>query len=161
SLFNRLEMTEEELFDDKDCLAGLIRTSRQPEPIKRSLLFEYSFDPDQDTTIHEGDKCVLSRDFNLKVEVARFDDDRGLIGLKVGGPSLAKFPGGKLPARLNLIPFEYVGADDIVALIALVAANYEQTGQLPSGLADFLSRLWPQFKDKRQGAVLLAGNGMV
>src|SRR5947209_3005684 len=42
NLFNRLEMTEEELFDDKDCLAGLIRTSRQPEPLKRSLLFEYS-----------------------------------------------------------------------------------------------------------------------
>jgi uncharacterized protein len=161
NMFHRLEMTEEELFDDKDCLAGLVRTSRPPEPIKRSFLFEYSFDPDQDTTIHEGDKCVLSRDFNLKVEVARLDNDRGLIGLKVGGPSLVKFPGGKLPGRLTLIPYEYVGADDIVASIALIASKYEQTGELPPALEDFLYRRRPRFKDKRQGAVLVGGEDIV
>ncbi len=161
NIFNRLEMTEEELFDDKDCLAGLTRTSRRPETIKRSLLFEYGFNPDQDTTIHEADRCVLSRDFNLKVEVARFDDDRGLIGLKATGASLAKSSGGGLPAHLNLIPYEYVGADDIAASIALVASKYEQSGELSSALDDFLYRRRPRFKDKRKGSVLGIGNDVV
>jgi uncharacterized protein len=161
TLFNRLEMAEEELFDDKDCLAGLTRTSRPPEPIKRSLLFEYNFDPDQDTTIHDGDKCVLSRDFNLKVEVARFDDEQGLIGLKLSPASLAKFPGGALPPHLNLIPHDYVGAEDIAASIALIASKYEQTGNLPSAFLDFLLKRRPRFKDRRQGPVLVTGNDIV
>ncbi len=54
--FDRLKASEEELLNDADCLAGLIRTATPPAPDKRSLLAEYRFDPEQDTKIDEGDE---------------------------------------------------------------------------------------------------------
>ena len=43
-MFDRHEMTEQELVEDLDCLGGLQRTETPREPDKRSWLYEYSFD---------------------------------------------------------------------------------------------------------------------
>src|SRR2546429_9855357 len=53
--FNRLEASPEELADDADCIANVTRTATAAEKIKKSLLVEYQFDPDQDAKLEAGD----------------------------------------------------------------------------------------------------------
>jgi hypothetical protein len=60
--FDRMEMEENQLIDDPDCLGGLQRTRRPPEPVKRSLAYEYSFDPHQETKLRAGDTCLFAHD---------------------------------------------------------------------------------------------------
>ena len=55
-LFDRHEATVEELFDDRDCLAGLTRTERPTWTIARSQGFEYRYDTSQETRRRAGDK---------------------------------------------------------------------------------------------------------
>ena len=59
-MFDRHEMTVEERFDDRDCLAGLIRTERPTWKIARSQGFEYRYDTAQETRRHAGDKCFVA-----------------------------------------------------------------------------------------------------
>jgi len=40
--FDRMEMQENELIDDPECLGGMQRTVRPPERIKQSLAYEYT-----------------------------------------------------------------------------------------------------------------------
>ena len=50
-LFDRIGLEVEELVNDIDCLAGCIRTSREPfkpKPRARNLAYEYKFNPEQE-----------------------------------------------------------------------------------------------------------------
>ena len=46
---------------------------------KRSLLYEYSFDPDQDTKLGAGDTCMVAHDLSIKLTIATIDPIRGLV----------------------------------------------------------------------------------
>jgi len=155
AMFDRHEMTEDELYDDADCLARLVRTNRPAEPIKKSRLFEYEFDPDQDTKFHEGSKCYFAHDLKIHATVEHFDGDSGRVALTIGPKDLSKLPNRKPPQRLNLIPNEYVGADVISASIARVVSEFEISSTLSPALEDFLFRRNPRFSDGRSGRVLL------
>ena len=154
AMFDRHEMTEDELYDDADCLARLVRTNRPAEPIKKSTLFEYEFDPDQDTKFHEGSKCYFAHDLQIHATVEHFDGDGGRVGLTIGPKDLSKLPNSKPPQRLNLIPNEYVGADVISASIARVVSEFEMSSTLSPALDDFLFRRKPRFSDGRSGRIL-------
>jgi hypothetical protein len=103
-MFDRHEMTEQELVEDLDCLGGLQRTGTPREPDKRSWLSEYSFDADQDTTLHEESKCFFAHDLAVRTIIWSFDADDGRLRIRLG-PSAPK-----PPDRLSLIPNEYVSA---------------------------------------------------
>ncbi|MBK9411815.1 MAG: hypothetical protein IPN47_27960 [Gemmatimonadetes bacterium] len=52
--FERQTLSELELHADADCLAGVTRTARAPWPEKKSTVYEYAFDPEQDTHCYAG-----------------------------------------------------------------------------------------------------------
>ena len=58
-MFERHEMSPDELYEDLDCLACLTRTATPPRAIKRSWGLEYGFDPDQDTKLRAGSECYV------------------------------------------------------------------------------------------------------
>src|SRR6185369_10166122 len=60
-LFERMEMTEEELIADRECLGGVERTATAPVPVKQSFIYEYRF-PTQESKLHEGSSCRLASD---------------------------------------------------------------------------------------------------
>ena len=86
-LFDWMECTDEELYDDMECLAGLSRTETEPwktGPRKRKQCFEYSFDPDQDTKLSPGDRSsvyVIGED-NFKVTLLEMDRQQGIAVLE-------------------------------------------------------------------------------
>ncbi|MDB4893680.1 MAG: family RecB-like putative nuclease, partial [Gemmatimonadetes bacterium] len=70
--YDRMKATEQELYDDIECLAGLERTSTPSRVIKKSTGFEYRFDADQDTRVEAGATCALAWTEGLKGTVEGF-----------------------------------------------------------------------------------------
>jgi hypothetical protein len=66
AMFDRAAMTEAELIEDLNCLGGLQRTEEEPEIIKRSMGFWYSFDPGQDTKLREGSTVFVAHELSIK-----------------------------------------------------------------------------------------------
>src|SRR5207237_2078078 len=95
--FDRQEMEESELIYDSDCLGGLQQTRRAPVVItKQSFGYEYSFNPDQETKIREGDDCLFAHDWRKSTHVESLDFDRGLVVLKISKRQ------GPPPERLSI-----------------------------------------------------------
>ena len=147
-MFDRHEMTEQELYDDIDCLAGMERTPAPPTPVARSHVYEFAFDPDQDTKVDEGSRCFFAHDLEKRTEVTSFNADRGRIAIKIGPKN------GAPPPHLNLIPDEYVsGAKIADAVYRFVAAWWG--GQTTSrAVEDLLYRRPPRIMGHNGGALI-------
>src|SRR5439155_23075327 len=105
--FDSLGASEEELFNDADCLAALVRTDKEPVRIKKSLEVEYRFDPEQDTKIQEGDKVYMVTGAEpVRNTVAGLDVDHGLLTMSFG-------PKKAIPDRCSLIPDEWVSSESL------------------------------------------------
>ena len=98
------EMTNIELVEEQNCLGGLIRVDGEPEKIKRSLGYSYSFEPSQQTKLQSGSKCLFANNPGQRTEIVDLDQNRGLLQIKLGPSADAA------PETLNLIPDEYVSA---------------------------------------------------
>jgi uncharacterized protein len=131
-MFDRHEMTVEERFEDRDCLAGLTRTARPEWTIKRSLGLEYRYEIAQETRLAPGDRCLVAGT-ELRAEIVAMDQVNGLVELKAGKP---------LPDCLCLIPDEFVSAEVIKGSVARYAAAWER-GEVASGAVDDLLRRRP------------------
>ena len=62
AMFDRRDLTHDELTDDLECLGNLVRTKASPTVDKRSLVYEYRFDPSQDTKMVEGNDYLVAED---------------------------------------------------------------------------------------------------
>ncbi len=127
ALFDREEKTHGELVEDADCLGALERTSTPKIPFKQSFLYEYRFNPNQDTKLSEGSECYIAPRTEERVQttIVRLDAEAGLLQVKLG----KKTP--EPPHLLSLLPREHVDARSIASSIAAVARLWENTGELP------------------------------
>ena len=101
--FDRQKMDEQKLIDDPDCLGGLVRTTRPPQPLpkpKRSTLYEFSFDSHQETKVRQGDACTFAHDYKQKATIHELDFDHGTVTLVIGNQRGAPLD------RLSLAPDE-------------------------------------------------------
>jgi predicted RecB family nuclease len=147
-MFDRHKMTEQELIDDLDCLGGLGRTKRPRQAEARSWLFEYRFDPDQDTKLHDGCKCFFAHDLDVHTEIVEFDGQNGRLVIKLGPKAPAA------PARLSLIPDEYVSAKSIAAAILRYVEAWAKGQVLSRAVDDLLCRRAPRIKKHTGGAIM-------
>jgi len=154
-MFDRHEMAEQELIDDPDCLGGLARTRKAPVLVKRSVCYEYRFDPHQETKFREGDACIFAHDLGCKATVETIDFDSGLVTLKIG----PKY--GEPPDRLSLIPDEYVSPKSIADSIERVVVRWRETGKLPPALEDFLFRRRPRLRGYPSGPIIPPGTDLL
>ena len=137
-LFARRVASEEDLYDDPDCLAGLVRTSSPRVRIDQSFGYDYSFDPDQDTKLGKGDKCFFAHDLGLRPTIEELDRDRGLVTLKLG-------PSRAAPDRGSLIPDKHIPSGDIQLAVHRFVEQWAR-GDLARGRAvdDLLRRRPPR-----------------
>lgn len=148
-MFDWHSMTEEELFEDSDCLAGLERTATPPLPIKQSIEFEYAFNPDQDTILCEGDKCIATHDLSIKPGLSHLDSEKGIARLRQG----KNMP--PLPDRLNLMPNQIIGAKSIAESLQRIAQRRIASGDLPAALQSFLLREPPSIVEHTAGSPIV------
>jgi len=150
--FDRQEMEENELIDDPDCLGGLRRTKRAPEALTRqSFGYEYSFNPDQETKIREGDDCLFAHDWRRSAHVESLDFDRGLVVLKISKRQ------GAPPERLSITPDELTLGSKLADAVERVVRKWRETGELPGALEDLLYRRRPWLPHRPEGAIVPDG----
>jgi uncharacterized protein len=150
--FDRQEMDEQALIDDPDCLGGLIRTTRPPQPLprpKRSTLYEFSFDPHQETKVRQGDTCTFAHDYKQTAIIHKLDFDHGRVTLSIGNQRSAP------PDRLSLAPDEPTLGRPLAEAIERLVNRWREGGDLPSTLADFLYRSRPRLIGNVAGPILL------
>jgi RecB family nuclease, putative, TM0106 family len=146
--FEQLDAEESELYDDTECLAGLVRTETPSRVIKKSTGHEYRFDPDQETKLDEGDTCVIPGTDGLKCEIVRYvDRDAGLIELKVG-------PGKTLPDRLSLIPASPMPSKPLRESIFRFVSAWTNDENTHPALRDLLERNPPRLTHNGKGTTL-------
>jgi predicted RecB family nuclease len=146
--YDRAEMTDEQLVEDSNCLGGLVRTKRAPEVFKQSLIYEYSFDPAQETKLDGDSKCFLAQDTTVGVTIHELNMDSGLVSIKLGKKVDAP------PERIGLIPNEFVDPAPIAASIFRVVRTYSESGKLARPLLHLLSRSRPQITGCEIGPIV-------
>lgn len=146
--FAREGMTESELIDDFDCLGGLRRTDNPPQPIKRSHLYQFEYDANQDSKLHKGSKCFFSHDLSVRTSIEEFDNDQGVVEIKLG-PSA-----GNPPTRLNLIPDEFVSAQSIADAVYRYVEAWSNGTSISSAVDDLIHRRQPRIKNHSGGSIV-------
>ncbi len=147
-MFDRHAKSDDELADDLDCLVGMQRTAAARQAVKRSWSYEYRFDPDQDTKLHEGSACFFAHDLSVMCEIIAFDSEQGILQIKLG-PKAQEPPG-----RLSLIPNEYVRAKPIPnAILRFVSAWSAGTSTSPA-IEDILFRRPPRVNNHPGGPLI-------
>lgn len=149
SLFDKRDWKEQEFFDDLDCLGGLVATERWAEKVKRSYLYQYAFDPSQDTKIDVGDTvCFYNEDGSFDtLTVKEIDFDEALITLA----STKIVP----PKETNITRKDLTGLGTIAEAIFEIVSTYNVDESLPQALQDLLERRSPRIQDHSDGTPLI------
>ncbi len=142
--YDRQKKSTEELFEDLDCLAGLRRTKLPPYPVQRSVAYEYSYDPDQDTKLDDGDNCLFLHDLS-NTRICKLDRKRGLISVVLGREKAAP------PYEITLLPNEKIHTQTISESIFEVALDWSDNKILPKALGDLLYRKEPDIRGRKSG----------
>jgi predicted RecB family nuclease len=141
AIFNRQDMTEEELIDDAECIGGLEPdTDRPPFSEKKSIVHSFRF-PAQDFKVRVDGDVLIADTLAPAGEVFRLDEDAFEISLKRGKNR------GPLPDRFSLIPKGPLDDKVLRAAIAryigaVVKGNEDQY----AAITGILHRGYPRFQ---------------
>lgn len=126
ALYARKDMTEEELAEDPECLAGLqIDAANPPVQDKRSTVYTYIV-PTQETKLRTGVDCTRT-DTGSEIGALTFDEEAGRVQLKVGPK---KEP---LPPRLHIGPSRPIKSASIVdAIFRFAESKLSDDGRYPA-----------------------------
>jgi predicted RecB family nuclease len=147
------EMSESELYNEIECLAGLVLVAdsgrpKNPKNPRSQMLYDYTFDPDQETKLAVDDKCYNAATLKA-VEIVEMDHLKGTITLSISANM-------DVPARLSLIPEQIVRTKSLEESILRTVSNWHETGQLPQALEDFLQRRRPRITGNESGDIVKA-----
>lgn len=151
--YDRAEKTDMELYDDPDCLAMLRRTNDPPRPEKRSLVYTYSFDPNQETKIKEGSSCYLN-DLSCKYGLFHMDPGEGIAEIKIGKHKQAPRD------FMTLIPDEYVPADVIEDKLFEIGERSISGEGLTPAQEDIMNRKVPRLKGDKEAFIYKPEDGL-
>lgn len=140
AMFNRQDMSEDELVDDADCIGGLRADPEHPSVLeKRSIVYSFRF-PAQDFKLRLGDRPRIANTLDPAGEVVRLHEDTFEISLKL---SKSKDP---LPEAFSIIPAGPVG-DDVLrdAISRYVSAVLNGHEHRYAAVTGILRRDYPRF----------------
>ena len=126
AMFSRMEMAEDELLDDGECLAGLMPDpARPPQQEKRSIVYTYLF-PEQASKLKTGDGAVITQTGDPVNELKIDEDNRRVSFKRAANKEL-------LPASVCLGPGMPVSAK------ALTEAVFRFGNSIVAGDANYLA----------------------
>jgi predicted RecB family nuclease len=141
AMFNRQDMTEEQLIDDAECIGGLEpNPDRLPFHEKQSTIHSFRF-PAQDFKMRLGGDVLIADTLASAGEIVRLDEDKFEISMKRGRNR------EPLPRRFSLIPKGPLGDKVLRAAIArYVGAVLEGDEYRYSAITGILRRDYPRFQ---------------
>ncbi len=141
AMFNRQDMTEEELIDDAECIGGLEPDPARPlYPEKKSIVYSFRF-PAQDFKMSVGGDVLIADTLAPAGEIVDLDEDTFKISLKRGKKR------EPLPPRFSLIPKGPL--DDKVlrtAITRYIGAVLEGDADQYAAITGILRRDYPRFQ---------------
>jgi len=147
AMYARMEMSEEDLLEDIECLAGLtLDPAHPPTPDKRSIIYTYRY-PEQETKLKTGDPVTNAATGEKLGEVTLDETGRRAIVRVV-----SKRP---QPDRLNLGPGWPYGSEDQQAALRRFADSLIADDHRYSALESLLARVLPRIKWRTPGAPII------
>ncbi len=147
--FDRQGMSDEELYDDNECLAGCERTERESykptEKTRTRLAHEYRFDRNQEFKLRVGDQMQVLGSDDPAVTAIELDTRNGVITLQS-----KKEP----PSHCSLMPGSPVPTGVIEKALEDIARAYADDPTRPKAILDFLCRRHPRVKGHPGGALI-------
>jgi predicted RecB family nuclease len=150
-MFARQDMVQEELLEDAECLAGLVREG-QPKPDKRSLVWTYRY-PEQETKLRSGSAITL---VSTAESLGDLDLDENLRLARVRR-SVAK---GPLPDCIDLGPGRPIGTGIIQDALFRFADSLLDGAGTYRACEAILYRDLPKVKGVVPGQPLVPTNGL-
>lgn len=153
-MFDRLGLSEEELLEDIDCLAYCQRTDKspyKPTPKARNLVYEYSFDPDQEFKGNAKEYYLLGcetpdgKNIKAACHAEGSDLENGIIALQIKSEP---------DSPITLIPNEYVNPDPIPQAITKQAEAFAKGALTHTVIIDFLGKSIPRIKGHMSGQAI-------
>jgi uncharacterized protein len=94
AVFSRMEMTDEDLIDDPECIGCMTQAKgrKKIDPSAGGVVYQY---PEQEFKLGEGDKCVHTGDFKEEFKIVRIDENERLVQVESES-------GTTLPERLSV-----------------------------------------------------------
>ena len=146
--FERLKTPEEELYEDLDCLVGLRRTDSEPTKEKKSLVYEYKYDPQQPFKHSKKQNYVIHHDTNIKTKLHSIDLNAGLVYFKLG-------EGKQLPNHLSLIPKDAINNKNLIKGVEEFCKKFIEDPKQENAVLDLLHRNPPRLKEANSSEALL------
>lgn len=146
-MYDRMGWLESEIYDDMECLAGLIRTSREaflPTVRSKNKVYEYQFDTNQLFKGIAKNFYVLEED-NLRITCHGYDAIRGIISFQSKS---------ELPNRISVIPDEYINPNPIPTAIKSVSKGFLNDTLTNCAIKDFLRKDRPRVKNNISGDII-------
>jgi predicted RecB family nuclease len=141
AMFNRQDMTEEELIDDAECIGGLRADPDRPAlPDKKSLIYSFRF-PAQDFKMSLGIDVLIAETLAPAGKIVHLDEDKFEISLRRGKNR------EPLPHRFSLIPKGPLG-DKVLreAIARYIGAVLEGGEDRYAAITGILRRDYPRFQ---------------
>lgn len=136
--FERLANTDDQLFDDIACIGHSKLQDTPPSQVKQSVIFEYTFDPGQDTKIRISNRVVPATNRAAKFSVEDIDTDTGRLWLKIGIKSLNEKLDGSAPPYTSWIPDEYLSPAPLEESLNQQLDQFAETGYLHAPIRQFI-----------------------
>lgn len=145
AMFSRMEMAEDELLDDGECLAGLtLDSANPPHQEKRSIVFNYLF-PEQGSKLKTGDSATITQT-GEPVGKITVDEESRRVSFK---RSASKEP---LPANICLGPGMPVSTKALTeAVFCFGDSIIERSGKY-SAIEGVLSQSLPKIRGMVTGS---------
>jgi AAA domain len=142
AMFNRRDMTEEELIDDAECIGGLEPDPDRPQfAVTQSVVCSFRF-PAQDFKMSVGDDVLIADTLAPAGEIVHLDENTFALSLRRGKKR------APLPNRFSLIPKGPIGDEVLRSAIArYIGAVLKGNEDHYAAITSILRRNYPRFHD--------------
>ena len=149
AMFNRQEMTEEELIDDPECIGAIKADPEQPpQAVKRSIVYTFRY-PEQEFKLKPGEHCLRAETLEPAGNIEEIDESERLVRLKLW----TKY--SPLPDRLSIIPTGPIRTGVLKEALYRFADSIISGSARYSALEAFLQREPPSIEGLPFGATII------
>jgi predicted RecB family nuclease len=135
AVYSRMDMDEDALFDDPECLADLVLdTAEPPQRVKQSIQYTYVA-PEQETKLATGDACRRC-DTAEPIGMIEFDEVTRRVRFKLG----VKRAWVDVPQRLSIGPGGPIDSSKVVRALFAFADGMVGGGGAHHAVEQFLRR---------------------
>ena len=148
AMFARMDMTEEELLEDMECLTGLtLDPAFPPASVKRSMRYTYRY-PEQESKLKSGDNALIIGS-NRAVSNLEIDEEHRRVIFTLGSAS------GDVPGPIALGPGKPISSEVMTEAVFRFAASLTAGQHTYLAIEDFLLQCEPRIKGRALGAPIV------